>query len=104
MVATLDLLTHPHSSIPYVQMGLIIVLYNNNLFYNDKVEFLPISQLISFAFKSVCFLFLAICSFQFSSQSKTKIFKTQICPALFQITRNRLVVFPCYPVILLLID
>jgi hypothetical protein len=66
--ATLDLLAHLHSSIPYVQMGLITVLYTSNLFYNDKVEFLPISQIISFAFQSVCFLFLAMCSFQFSLQ------------------------------------
>jgi hypothetical protein len=29
-----------------------------------------ISQLISFAFKSVCFLFFALCSFQFSLQLK----------------------------------
>ena len=26
MIATLDLLAHPHSSIPYVQMGLITAL------------------------------------------------------------------------------
>ena len=26
MITTLDLLAHPHSSIPYVQMGLITVL------------------------------------------------------------------------------
>ena len=50
VVATLDLLAHPYSSIPYVQMGLVTVLYTSNLFSNDKVEFLPISQLISFAF------------------------------------------------------
>jgi len=32
MVATLDLLAHPHSSIPHVQMGLI----TNNLFSNSS--------------------------------------------------------------------
>ena len=64
MTATLDLLARPHSSIPYVQMGFIAALQTSNLFSNDRFEFLPISQLISFAFKSVCFLFLAMCSFQ----------------------------------------
>ena len=34
------------------------------------LSFLPISQLIYFAFMSVCFIFLAMCSFQFSLQSK----------------------------------
>jgi hypothetical protein len=32
--------------------------------------FFPINQLISFVFKSACFLFLAMCSFQFNLQSK----------------------------------
>ena len=30
MIGTLDLLAHPHISIPYVQMGLITALYTNN--------------------------------------------------------------------------
>jgi hypothetical protein len=33
-------------------------------FSNDRFEFLSIIQLVYFAFKSVCFLFLAMCSFQ----------------------------------------
>ena len=33
-------------------------------------NFFPISQFTSFTFKSICFLFLLICSFQFSLQSK----------------------------------
>jgi hypothetical protein len=32
--------------------------------------YFPINQLISFVFKSVCFLFMAMCSFQFNLQSK----------------------------------
>jgi len=63
IIAALDLLAHFHSSIPYVHMGLITALYTNNLFSNDRFEFLPISHLISFNFKSVCFLFLIMCSF-----------------------------------------
>ena len=39
MVATLDLLAHPHSSILYVQMGLIAVLYTSNLFSNGRLSF-----------------------------------------------------------------
>jgi len=34
------------------------------------MEFFPINQVISFAFKSICFLFLSMCSFQFNLQSK----------------------------------
>ena len=63
MIATLDLLAQPHSYIPYVQIGLITALQTSNLFSNYRLDFLPISQLISFAFKSVCFRFLAMCSF-----------------------------------------
>jgi len=40
----LDLLAHPHISIPYVRMGFIMVLYNNSLFSSDNGDFLPISQ------------------------------------------------------------
>ena len=42
----------------------------SNLFSIDRWEFSPNNQLISFVFKSICFLFLAICSFQFNLQSK----------------------------------
>jgi len=58
MNATLDLPAHPHSSIPYVQMGLITALWTGNLFSNDRFEFLPISQLISFYFYVSLFPFL----------------------------------------------
>ena len=70
MISTLDLLAHPHISIPYVQIGLITALETSNLFSKDRLEFLPISQLISFSFKSVYSRFLAMCSFQFSLRSK----------------------------------
>ena len=66
----LDLLPQPHSSIPYLHIGLIIALYTSNLFSIDRWDFFPISQFTSFTFKSICFLFLLICSFQFSLQSK----------------------------------
>ena len=42
----------------------------SNLFSIDRLHFFPINQLISFVFKSICFLFMAICSFQFNLQSK----------------------------------
>jgi len=32
--------------------------------------YFPVNQLISFVFKSICFLFLAMCSFQFNLHSK----------------------------------
>jgi hypothetical protein len=40
------------------------------MFSLDRWDFFPINQLISFVFKSICFLFLAMCSFQFNLQSK----------------------------------
>ena len=42
----------------------------SDLFCVDGWDFFPINQLISFVFKSICFLFLAMCSFQFNLQSK----------------------------------
>jgi hypothetical protein len=36
----------------------------------DRWEFFSINQLICFVFKSICFLFVAMCSFQFNLQSK----------------------------------
>jgi hypothetical protein len=42
----------------------------SNLLSVDRLGFFPINQLISFAFKSICFLFLSMCSFQFNLQSK----------------------------------
>jgi hypothetical protein len=41
-----------------------------NLFSIDRWDFFPVSQFISFVSKSICFLFLAMCSFQFNLQSK----------------------------------
>ena len=38
----------------------------SNLFSIDRWDFFTINQLISFVFKSICFLFLAMCSFQFN--------------------------------------
>jgi hypothetical protein len=42
----------------------------SNLFSKDRWEFFPINQLISFVFQSICFLFVAMCSFQFNLQFK----------------------------------
>jgi len=42
----------------------------SNLFSIDRRDFFPINQLISSVFKSIYFLFLAMCSFQFNLQSK----------------------------------
>ena len=43
----LDGLLHPHSSIPYVQMGRIIVLYTVSLLSRDSCGRVFIRQLIS---------------------------------------------------------
>ena len=42
----------------------------NNLFSVDRWDCFLINQSISFVFKSICFLFLTMCSFQFNLQSK----------------------------------
>ena len=42
----------------------------SNLFSIDRWDFFPINQLISFVFKYLCFLFLAMCPFQFILQPK----------------------------------
>jgi hypothetical protein len=39
----------------------------------ERLDFFPISQLISFAFKSVCFHFLVMCVFQFSLRSNLSV-------------------------------
>jgi hypothetical protein len=39
-MASLDLLAHPHISIPYVHIGFIMDLYSNSLFSNDRGEIL----------------------------------------------------------------
>jgi hypothetical protein len=66
----LDLLAQPQSSIPYVQIGLIIVLYKSTLLSSDKMDLCPMIQYMSFSFKSICFLFLAICLFYVSLKSE----------------------------------
>jgi len=42
----------------------------SNLFSIDRWDFFPINQLISFVLKWICFLFMAMCSFQFYLKSK----------------------------------
>jgi hypothetical protein len=42
----------------------------SNLFDIDRWDFFPYQPGISFVFKSIYFLFLAMCSFQFNLQSK----------------------------------
>jgi len=55
----------------------------SNLFSVDmsRWDFFPVNQLMSFVFKSICFLFLVMCSFQFILQSKCspRYFTTSVC-------------------------
>ena len=60
MMTVLDLLAQPHSSVPQLHIGLIAALQMSNLFCIDRWDVFPINQLISFAFKSICFLFLTM--------------------------------------------
>jgi hypothetical protein len=68
-MAILDLLAQPHSSMPYVRMGFMTTLYTTTLFSRDNGDFLPKSQYSCSNFRSVCLLFFAICSLQFSFPS-----------------------------------
>jgi len=54
MIATLDLLAHPHISIPYVQMGLITALKTSNLFSNDIFEFNGQLNVITYMQRNLC--------------------------------------------------
>ena len=45
-IASLDLLAQPQISMPYVQIGFVIVLYIKSLFSVDSSDFLPRSQYI----------------------------------------------------------
>jgi hypothetical protein len=70
MMTMLDLLAQPtvlfRSSI---SVWLPLCSFEKSVFYR-QMELFPISQLISFVFESICFLFLALCSFQLNVQSK----------------------------------
>ena len=65
-MAILKLLAQPHSSMPYVHMGFIATLYTRTLFSRDNGDFLPKSQYSCLNFRSICFVFLAMCSLQFN--------------------------------------
>jgi len=51
-ILVLDGLLHPHSSIPYVQMGCSIVLFTVSLLYGDSCERAFISQLMFLSLSS----------------------------------------------------
>jgi hypothetical protein len=53
-----DLLAQPHSSMPYVQMGLMTALYIRILFSIDKFDFRPMTQFNSLIFMTICFSFI----------------------------------------------
>jgi hypothetical protein len=72
MIATLDLLAQPHRTMPYVHMGLSIVLYISSLFSSDSGEFFPITHFICLVLWSSCFLFVMMCSFHVSLLSKCR--------------------------------
>jgi hypothetical protein len=44
MTAILDLEAQPHSSMPYVHIGVIMDLYSRSLLSTDRLEFLPSNQ------------------------------------------------------------
>jgi hypothetical protein len=53
MMAEWDLLAQPHSSMPYVQMGLMTALYIKILFSIDKFDFRPMIQFNSLIFMTI---------------------------------------------------
>jgi hypothetical protein len=73
IIAMLDFLAQPHSSIPYVQIGLIMVLYKSTLLSSDMMDLCPMIQYKSFTFNLFSFFrffFLVICCFHVSQESK----------------------------------
>jgi len=69
-IVWLVLLAQPQTSMPYVQIGFIIVLYIKSLFAIDSCDCLPSSQDNVFTFSSICFLFVTMWSLQFSLWSR----------------------------------
>jgi hypothetical protein len=105
IIVMFDLLAQPNSSIPYVQLGLIIVLYKSTLLSSDMMDLCPIIQYMSFTLESICFLFLAICCFHVSLESKwsPRYFTVDHCGSavLFRYTAGQ---FPFFSVKLTCID
>jgi len=66
----LDGLLHPHSSIPYVQMGRSIVLYTVSLLSRDGCERVFNSQLMSLSLSSSWHSLAFICVFYVSFSSR----------------------------------
>ena len=62
----LDGLLHPHSSIPYVQMGRSIALYTVSLLSRDGCERAFFSQLMFFSLSSSWHRLAFICVYQVS--------------------------------------
>jgi hypothetical protein len=63
IIDILDLLSQPHNSRPYVQIGMIVVLLIRSLFSIARLDFLPSSQFNCLMVMLTCFRFLAICCF-----------------------------------------
>jgi len=66
----LDGLLHPHSSIPYVEMGRSIVLYTVNLLSRDSCELVFISQLMLLSLSSSWQRLAFVCVFHISFSSR----------------------------------
>ena len=66
----LDGLLHPHSSIPYVQMGRNIVLYAVSLLSKDSRERVFISQLMLLSLSSIWRRLAFMCVFHVSFSSR----------------------------------
>jgi len=66
----LDGLLHPHSSIPYIQMGRSIVLYTVSLLSRDSCERVFIGQLMFFSLSSswLRLAFMCVLHVSFSSR------------------------------------
>ena len=66
----LDGLLHPHSSIPYVQMGHSIVFYMVSLLSRDSCECVFISQLMVLSLISSWHLLAFVCVFHVNFSSR----------------------------------
>ena len=69
-ISMLELLAVPQRGMPYVQMGLRIVLYISNLFCSVSFDFLPMIQYMRWSCNPSCFLSVKLCLCHVSLRSR----------------------------------
>jgi hypothetical protein len=85
IILVFDGLAHPHSWIPYVQIGINMHLYIKVLFSRESLDFRPKSHDICRTFKLSCWHFvLCFCQVSFWSRYRPKYF-TSVCTGIWML-------------------